>query len=626
MKNKKQRRVMFLLILILGVTIGFALLSTTLYINGTAGIKKNTYDIHWDSTSVVVNPNSVGNTTPSVIGTNDNTVEFETTLELPGEFYEFTVDAINEGTIDGEITLSEKEVFESDGITETTLPNYIHYTVTYDDGTTLPTIGDVLKSGESQTYKIRVEYDSEATTLPNADTTYKLKYRVTYSQHKETGPDYTVGDLFSFNPVTLEECTPGTTNCYQWYIINKTSDSYELYYYNYPSDIAWSQQNPATVIGNYSSGWNNKLMVDSKYDVTVNENYEYKFSDKKARILTAEEFNNLSEELRTNIYNISSLQLGASLLLDYNSEFIAQANVAGSSGIFPFSYNAGNSTSNISNFYIHPVIKVNKSDIIPMDISNCDEPVSFSTDSWHTIQCNIKKGNTDAYHVGDTKTIVMNNFGIHTVRIANKSTPSMCNSDSNSKTACGFVVEFADVITRHRMSPTKTDYQNPINGEGTIGGWKYSEIRAYLNGNVFGYNNYDYSNESIYNALPNDLKSVIIDTDVISGYGYYDSALFHTTDKLYLLSPTEVNGVGEYDNGNAITKPLDIYDNQNAPQTRVKKLGENYQYYWLRSPANDPSFRDCYYYVMDHVQEFNDYIDENTGTYEGGVSPAFRIG
>ena len=37
-KNKKQRRVMLLLILILSITIGFALLSTTLKINGSASI------------------------------------------------------------------------------------------------------------------------------------------------------------------------------------------------------------------------------------------------------------------------------------------------------------------------------------------------------------------------------------------------------------------------------------------------------------------------------------------------------------------------------------------------------------------------------------------------------------
>ena len=607
-KNKKQRRIMFLLILVLSITIGFALLSTTLFINGTAGIKKNTWDIHWDSTSVVVNPTSVGNTTPSVIGTNDNTVEFETTLELPGDFYEFTVDAINEGSIDGKITLSNKEVFESDGVTETTLPDYIKYTVTYNDGNT-PAIGDVLKASESKTYKIRVEYDSEATTIPSSDTTYKFKYTVTYEQTKETVPDYTVGDLFSFNPVTLEECTPGTTNCYQWYIINKTSDSYELYYYNYPSDITWSQQNPATVVGNYSSGWNNKLKVDSKYDITVNENYEYKFSDKKARILSSEEFNNLSEELRTNIYNISSLQQGASLLLNYTNEFIDQANATASSGIFPFSYNAGGSSSNISSFYIHPVIKVKKTDIIPMDVSGCDDPVSFETDSWHTIQCNVKKGNTNAYNLGDTKTVVLTDLGVHTVRIANKSTPAACELNNFSETACGFVVEFADELDKRGFNDSAT--YPASNGHGAKGGWEYSKAR-------------DYVNTTVYSELPNDLQKAIIDTRVISGHGYFDTDNFTTTDKLYLLSAKELNGNREYDTGILQTRELDYYMAFTTDSARLKKYGDSGYYWWTRTPANDASFsNDCYYVEYDGRFTGNSI---NTCSSSGGISPAFRIG
>ena len=48
MKRKKQRKLYLYLILILGLTIGFALLSTTLYINGTASIKSSQWNIFWD--------------------------------------------------------------------------------------------------------------------------------------------------------------------------------------------------------------------------------------------------------------------------------------------------------------------------------------------------------------------------------------------------------------------------------------------------------------------------------------------------------------------------------------------------------------------------------------------------
>lgn len=45
MRNKKQRKVFLYLLIILGISVGFALLSTTLNINGIAGIKSNTWNI-----------------------------------------------------------------------------------------------------------------------------------------------------------------------------------------------------------------------------------------------------------------------------------------------------------------------------------------------------------------------------------------------------------------------------------------------------------------------------------------------------------------------------------------------------------------------------------------------------
>ena len=51
---------------VLGITLGFALLSTTLKINGTAGIKSNAWNIHWDDRSVNVTQGSVSATNPLV--------------------------------------------------------------------------------------------------------------------------------------------------------------------------------------------------------------------------------------------------------------------------------------------------------------------------------------------------------------------------------------------------------------------------------------------------------------------------------------------------------------------------------------------------------------------------------
>ncbi len=163
-------------------------------------------------------------------------------------------------------------------------------------------------------------------------------------------------------------------------------------------------------------------------------------------------------------------------------------------------------------------------------------PNSFATDSWDTIISAVHSGNTSSYHVGDTKTINMGSFGTHTLRIANTSTPAECSTAGFSQTACGFVLEFADIITTRKMNSTNTN----------VGGWPASEL-------------YTYVQNDIYNALPSELKNGIIDTYVVSGHGKNDSANFTSTDKLYLLSTMEVWGSnpGGYDTATAETRQLD---------------------------------------------------------------------
>ena len=79
---------MFFLILV-GMTVGFAAINTTLQLIGTLNISKTTWNIHWDSDSVNVNEGSIQAATPTVVGTNEDTVSFDVELELPGDYFEF---------------------------------------------------------------------------------------------------------------------------------------------------------------------------------------------------------------------------------------------------------------------------------------------------------------------------------------------------------------------------------------------------------------------------------------------------------------------------------------------------------------------------------------------------------
>ena len=193
---RKKQKGMYLLLILLAVTIGYALLSVTLKINGTAGIKSNRWDIHWEN----VQPNQESTVTAEtpVISDNATKVSYEVTLELPGDFYEFTVDAKNDGSIDGKITKVDHTVYVVDATTgevvidqqtgepqTTTLPSYINYSIYYDGTTTPPAIDDVLEAGEKQTYRIRIEYDPEATVLPSANQRFKIEDKITYIQKKK---------------------------------------------------------------------------------------------------------------------------------------------------------------------------------------------------------------------------------------------------------------------------------------------------------------------------------------------------------------------------------------------------------------------------------------------------------
>ena len=267
-----------------------------------------------------------------------------------------------------------------------------------------------------------------------------------------------------------------------------------------------------------------------------------------------------------------------------------------------------------------------------------DECTAFRNDSWTTILNNVDNDPT-TYPVGCTKEVDLGStYGTHTLRVANNTTPAACSTQGFSQSACGFVLEFADVITRHRMNSSVEGDTTTI-GVNANGGWEYSDMRAYLNSTTYAYENIDYTSAGIYNALPSELKSKIIDTTVVSGHNMHDSTNFTTTDKLYLLSTKEVYGkegttnVVTTDTAEVETRQLDYYKSKGATTTNVSDVikqnlsGANYEW-WLRS-ANSYSadafgvidYGNFFFYVGkegNHFYEFSNY------TY--GVSPAFRIG
>ena len=245
-----------------------------------------------------------------------------------------------------------------------------------------------------------------------------------------------------------------------------------------------------------------------------------------------------------------------------------------------------------------------------------EEPESFATDSWPTIINAVKNGNTGKYNVGDTKTIDMGNYGTHTLRLANKTTPSECSTSGFSQTACGFVIEFADIITKYNMNPSGTYKGTKYDYGWNVDGWPASSM-------------YTFVNTDIYNVIPKELRNGIIDTTVVSGHGSTSGETnFTSTDKLYLLSTGEIwaNGTSgsiTSDTARTLTRQLDYYKVRNVTTSNygdaIKKNEGSASYWWLRTATS--------YYTNYFLRVSYDGIWTSTSaSTSSGVSPAFRIG
>lgn len=237
-------------------------------------------------------------------------------------------------------------------------------------------------------------------------------------------------------------------------------------------------------------------------------------------------------------------------------------------------------------------------------------PRSFADDDWSTIIANVQAGNLSAYKVGDTKEIALTGFTngeegsneLYTIRIANISTPSECSASGFSQTACGFVIEFVDIITTHAMNSSITN----------VGGYPASSM-------------YTYIQNDIYNALPKELKDVIIPTYVVSGHGITSGEENFVTeqDKVYLLSGKEVYGSDTYDTSSNLTRQLEYYSNLGVTESNnsgaLKKLNGSNDSWWLRSAfSNTPA-------TFRRVSDDGNLIS-NIATSAYGVAVAFRIG
>lgn len=152
MERKKAKVVITsLVVLVLGLVVGYAALSTTLNINGTAAITSD-WNVHIET---IVETTATNATTVNVGKTDQTTATFTTDLEKPGSSAVYTVTVKNSG--------NQNAVLKSiGGLTEANAaqPTDIKYTV---EGIAA---NDTLDAGASKTFTVKVEWLTSSTAIP----------------------------------------------------------------------------------------------------------------------------------------------------------------------------------------------------------------------------------------------------------------------------------------------------------------------------------------------------------------------------------------------------------------------------------------------------------------------------
>ena len=227
--NIKDRKLLTLglcliLVCVFTLTVAYSALTAVLTINGNARVSAADWDIYLSNPRVT---NGSATTNLPVIKTS-STLEFETTLNMPGDFYEFTVDVVNAGSIDAMI----ENVIKTPDLTAEQA-KFLKYEVSYQNGESITT-KQLLAKDTTMPIKVRVEYrkDLNNSDLPTGQVVLDLSLTLEYIQSDGTGtsvPNNGVGGTnISANGSLDDIGTIVTIGDQQFYTIGTEGDNVKL--------------------------------------------------------------------------------------------------------------------------------------------------------------------------------------------------------------------------------------------------------------------------------------------------------------------------------------------------------------------------------------------------------------
>ena len=225
--NIKDRKVLTLglcmiLVCVFTLTIVYAALSAVLTISGNARVSAADWDIY------LANPKVTNGSATTIVPSikTSSTVEFSTTLSMPGDFYEFTIDVVNGGSIDAMI----ENVVKTPELTADQA-KFLKYEITYQNGESI-TNKQLLAKDTTMPIKVRIEYrkDLVASDLPTGQVVLDLALTLEYTQRDGTASAVTNNGVLK--PVangSIEDVgTVVTIGSEQFYTIGTEGDNVKL--------------------------------------------------------------------------------------------------------------------------------------------------------------------------------------------------------------------------------------------------------------------------------------------------------------------------------------------------------------------------------------------------------------
>ena len=344
MRTRQKQRIVIgvLCSVIIGLAVGYAVLSQQLNIQGTGSITSDFSIVFTNIEEINQVPEngdyndfdngvlgSMGITTHDITTlqadvTNDHQIDLNVDMKKPGAtgIYEITVE--NTGKLDGYI--SDITGLDEANASEPTDIRFMLFNFKENQK---------IRVGEEKKFILIVSWNEDATTIPQTNKSLTLDLTVTqYSEQEQDRPDipepsgkteYAVGDEVYFDPVKGQRCYSDeawtlddkSRTCYKWNVI-KASDSSKdtvelLLDHDLPGDTAWisledykeaggtegvcnNNYGPITALKhlkNMTDSWNGVVTLTSADNVTRQSgrggNYTIDYNGYKARLISGQE-------------------------------------------------------------------------------------------------------------------------------------------------------------------------------------------------------------------------------------------------------------------------------------------------------------------------------------------------